>query len=95
MLTYSEAVVKASRIAGEIERHRHALLDAYGTIQQTAVALGAMEGGYGPFVNELSMQDGADPEWAAMQGKVSKLVADFAVLKAYAQAVQAAVEGVK
>ena len=95
MLTYSEAVVKTSKIATDIERHRHTLLDAYGTIQQTAVALAAMEGGYGTFVNELSAQDGADPDWAALQGKTDKLVQNFLTLKAYALAVQAAVEGVE
>jgi len=95
MVTYSEAIIQSNRIAHEIYQMDEQLKTIYQGIQHAEQTLAGMETKYGPFVSDVNEKDSADPEWAAMQGKLVKLVADFTTLKSYAMAVRQAVEGVE
>ena len=95
MVTYSEAIIQSNRIAHEIHQMDEQLKTIYQGIQHAEQTLAGMESKYGPFVSDVNQKDVNDPEWAAMQGKLAKLVDDFATLKTYATAVRQAIENVQ
>ena len=94
MVTYSESLITSDRIAREIHAIDEQLKTIYQGIQHAEQTLAGMESKYGPFVSDVNKKDTNDPEWAAMQGKLAKLVDDFTTLKTYATAVRQAVEQV-
>ena len=92
MATFTEAKFALDNITKRTSSNMSQLRQARDILAGVVTNLAAMQAEYTPIVADIDAAPGADAAWAALKAEKDKLVADFLVVKASAEAKLAAVD---